>query len=72
MVALCEVEPDGQHGVRGDGLQYIALSAPSEEERNGGGITGRLGCDLFELNDAIRLGIGERPQKNRVDDGEDR
>jgi hypothetical protein len=26
--------------VRGDGLQHIVVSAPGEEERNGGGITG--------------------------------
>src|SRR5579864_805499 len=59
--------------IQGKVLEHLRLLAPSCEHRDRRAFDPlSLLVPEHELDDAVRLGVRQRPQQDRVDDGEDR
>jgi hypothetical protein len=66
-----DVETRAGEVIGGDVFEHAGLLAPDHEFRNGGDATVAVRRREFALDDAVRVGIGQRLEQYRIDHGED-
>ena len=71
LIAAGKIHTRAAHLIGGDGVEHLSLLTPGAESGNRGVVEVAVGGVLAELNEAARIGIGKRLEKNFVYDGED-